>query len=379
MRRHREAAATGEEKAMRQHAAFRFIIAGFMLAASPALADWQDGGGEQWRQILAAARTEGKVVVVGRPDLAKPFAEGFKKDTGLDLEFLGGQGRDLASRVLREVRSGNVTLDIILSGASDISFVKDGYMAPLKPQFILPDVTDGKNWADGKLKWMDKQQTYMFIGGEYIFGWPVFNSDLVKTGEITSWKDLLKPQYKGKIAAWDPRSPGPGLAAASYVADMFGIDFVQKLYIGQGVTYARDGRQLIDWLARGTYSIVLGALPLEIERFQSSGVKNIVVGDLSDGPGALLGGSAVMWQPKGAPHPKAAMVFANWFASRQGQQIYSDVWETPSRRTDIHNPSIPDYVVPKPGVRYLDQYEEDWYVDTRPKVQDAITKALDGQ
>ncbi|HEY4134677.1 MAG TPA: extracellular solute-binding protein [Alphaproteobacteria bacterium] len=370
------AQATGWQVTRRQATGW-LAAALLVIGATPALADWQDGGGARWQDTLAKARAEGKVVVVGRPDMAKPFSEGFKRDTGINLEFLGGQGRDLESRVLREGRSGNVTLDIILSGAGDVERIKEGFMQPIKPELMLPDVTDGRNWAEGKLKWMDKAETYMFIGAEYIFGWPVFNSDQVKPGEITSWQDLLKPQYKGKIAAWDPRASGPGLAAASYLADVFGIDFVKKLYIGQNVTYARDARQLIDWTARGTYSIVLGSLPLEIERFRESGVKNLAVGDMSDGHGTLLGGSAVMWQMKNAPHPNAATVFVNWFASSRGQQIYSDVWQTPSRRTDVHNASIPDYVIPKDGVQYLDQYQEDWYVNVRPKVQDAIVKALD--
>lgn len=347
--------------------------------APEAVADWQDGAPAEWQTVLKQAKIERKVVVVGRPDLAKPFAENFQRDTGIELEFLGGQGKELSSRILREVRSGKVTLDVILGGASDISFVGQGYMQPIMPQFLLPNVTDRRNWAEGRLKWMDKSETYMFIAGEYIFGWPVFNSNIVKPGEITSWQDLLKPQYKGKIAAWDPRSSGPGLAAASYLAELFGIDFVKQLYIGQDVTYAREGRQLIDWAARGTHAIVLGALPLEVERFRTSGIKHLSVVNLADGPGTLLGGSAVMWLPKGGPHPNATTVFVNWFASNRGQQIYSDVWETPSRRTDVHNPSIPDYVIPKDGIHYLDQYAEDWYVNTRPKVQDAITEALGGR
>lgn len=349
------------------------------VAVQQARADWQSDAPPEWQNVLKLARAEGKVVVVGRPDIAKPFAEGFKRDTGIELEFLGGQGKDQSSRILRELRSGNVTLDVILGGASDIAFVSQGYMEPIAPRLMLPNVTDRRNWAEGRLKWMDKAETYMFIGGEYIFGWPVFNANIIKPGEITSWRDLLKPQYKGKIAAWDPRSSGPGLAAASYIADVFGIDFVKQLYIGQDVTYARESRQLVDWAARGTYAIVLGALPLEVERFRNSGIKHLTVSNLADGPGSLLGGSAVMWQPKGNPHPNAATVFVNWFASTQGQEIYSDVWETPSRRTDIHNPSIPDYVIPKDGVHYLDQYEETWYVNSRPKIQDEITHALGGR
>ena len=55
-------------------------------------------------------------------------------------------------------------------------------------------------------------------------------------------------------------------------------------------------------------------------------------------------------------------MFLNWYASQPGQIVFSSTWKTPSLRTDVHVDGIPDYVVPKPGVTYVDQYNESWYV-----------------
>jgi len=225
---------------------------------------------------------------------------------------------------------------------------------------------------------MDKGETYLFEPSEFLFGQPIFNTSLVKQGEITSWHDLLQPKYKGKVAAFDPRAVGAGQAAAAYVADLFGIDFVKLLYAGQEVTFTGNARQLVEWVARGTYAVGLGATPPEIEEYRTK-LGNIAVGDMKDGPGSLLGGSSVVAEPKAAPHPNAAQIFLNWYASQPAQQIYAEAWQAPSRRTDVHVPSMPDYVQPKPGVHYLDQYEEDWYVNTRPSVQAAIVEALGGR
>ena len=59
------------------------------------------------------------------------------------------------------------------------------------------------------------------------------NTSVIKPGEITSWKDLLKPQYKGKIAAFDPRRSGPGQTPVGYLAALFGHDYLKQLFIGQ--------------------------------------------------------------------------------------------------------------------------------------------------
>jgi ABC-type uncharacterized transport system YnjBCD substrate-binding protein len=145
------------------------------------------------------------------------------------------------------------------------------------------------------------------------------------------------------------------------------------------VTLAAHSRQLLDWAARGTYPIVLGTLPTDVEQFRRNGIINLAVGDMTDGPGTRLGGSAIIAEPKGAPHPAAATVFLNWFLSQPGQAIFAHVWQVPSRRTDVEDASIPSYVIPRQGVAYLDQYEEDWYENVRPKVAQAIIDALGGQ
>jgi ABC-type Fe3+ transport system substrate-binding protein len=240
-------------------------------------------------------------------------------------------------------------------------------------------VTEPGNWMGGRIKSMDKEGAYFFQGSYWVHAWPVFNSDRIKPGMVGSWKDLLKPEFKGRIAAVDPRSGGPGQAAAAYLVDVFGIDFLKQLYLGQEVAYTRDGRQLIEWVVRGNYDVALGGVQVDVEQFRTRGIRNLLVPELPDGPGSVLGGFSVLKQPKGSPHPNAATVFINWYASRPGQTAYSRVMLEPSARVDVDVPAVPDYVRPKPGIHYLDQYEENWYRETRPKVEEAIINALGGR
>lgn len=339
--------------------------------------DWKPAAGPDWAKTLEAARKEG-VVVAGHPQLAPKLTEAFQQDTGVKIQFFGGAARELDSRIKRELRSKQVTIDFLFGGASNLDMITQGALQPLPPRLMLDEVTDPAKWRDGKLKWADNAQQYLFIPNEYVFGWLAYNPTLVKAGEIKSWKDLLKPEYKGKIAAHDPRSPGPGLAYAAYLGELFDVDFVKKLYIGQDAMLTTDSRQLVDWVARGTYSFALSALPPFIERYRSENL-NVAVMDLPDGPGSLIGGSSVVWIPTGAPHSNGATVFLNWYLSQRGQQIYSDIWQAPSRRVDVSTQNVPSYVIPKPGVKYFDQYQEDWYLRTRPKLSDAIVEATGGR
>ena len=81
--------------------------------------------------------------------------EAFKRDTGIDIDFLGGEGREQQSRILREIRANRVTIDVFFSGQSMVSFVKEGLFNPIKPQLMLPGVTNPANWVDGHIKWVD--------------------------------------------------------------------------------------------------------------------------------------------------------------------------------------------------------------------------------
>lgn len=349
------------------------------LTGTASAQDWQAGAPPEWAQTLEAARQEGPLVVAGSPDMGKPMTEGFQRDTGLKLVFFGGNQRDISSRVEREVRSKNLTIDIVIGGASDLALVKEGHGEPIKPQLILPDVLDPKKWQEGSLRWVDTTQSTMFQGSEYVYGQPFLNAKLLKPGEIQNWKDMLAPQYRGKIAAVDPRQPGSGQATAAYLAHLFGLEFLREFYLGQKIVLTGDARQAVEWGSRGLYSIVLGGSPTDLETFKVAGIDSLKVGDMADGPGTTLGGFSVIWQPKGNPHPKAAKVFLNWYASRPGQIAYIASKGTPTRRTDIDVSGLPDYLKVQPGKTYLESYNQEFYLNTRPKLVKVITDAMGGQ
>ena len=341
-------------------------------------ADWQAGAGPDWAATLAAARQEGRVVVAGRAGLAKPLGEAFKRDTGIELDFLEGNGAEQTSRVKLELQAGKVTIDALLGGAANTDLIAPGLVEPLKDRLMLPGVTNPANWLDGDIKWLDNAKKFMPIPSETVVGWPVVNERLVPAGSLKSWQQLLQPQFAGKIAMFDPRILGAGQAVAAYLVEMFGFEYLRKLLIDQRATLTRDARQLVEWVARGSYSVGLAAIQSNVERLKDAGI-DVRVDDLEDGHGFLLGGNSVMWIPKGPPHPKAVTVFANWYLSQSAQEAYARADLSFSRRTDVPSDFLPDYIRPKPGLRYFDQYQETWYVEARPKLQKAMLEAFGGR
>jgi ABC-type Fe3+ transport system substrate-binding protein len=353
-------------------------FAGFVgLSGTAFAADWQEGAPTSWKTTLEAAKKESSVVLAASPELAKPLADAFERDTGLKMDFIAGGYNELDARFTQGARAGNPTIDMYFAGGTAVNNAKEGILEPLDTMLVLPSVTDPKNWVDGHIKWEDDAKKYIIIPNEYVHGWPLFDANTIKPGTLTKWQDLLKPEFKGKIAAYDPTVPGPGQAVGMFLANAFGIDYVKKLYQGQDVKIVRNPRQLVEWVARGTYPIALAALATHIEAFKKEGLTNLYVPQMEDAAGILLGGSALIEVAKNPPHPNAIKVFVNWYMSQPGQFVYADTWKTPSRRVDVKVDGIPDYVVPKPGLKYNEQYTEEWYTNFRPKFAEEITKVID--
>jgi ABC-type Fe3+ transport system substrate-binding protein len=261
-----------------------------------------------------------------------------------------------------------MTTDVRLDGSSSISYAKQGYLVPIKDELLLPNAADQANWLNGHMLWMDSEQQFLPVPAEYVAAFPLINTDVIDARSISKWADLLKPEFKGKIASFDPTDP-IGAATSVYVAKLHGTDFVGKLYKDQDIVLSRDRRQLVEWVARGTYPIVLGAdAAPELAQFREAGVTSIKALTMSDGPGNLIGGCSVASLPKQSPHPAAARVFVNWYLSKNGQEAYVAGMHQPSDRQDVANEGVPEYLIPKAGLAYFSSYEETFLLEIRPQL-----------
>jgi ABC-type Fe3+ transport system substrate-binding protein len=347
-------------------------------SAAFAEADWQAGAPAEWAKIFADAKKEGHVAVVGPSELAVPVAEAFLKDTGIQVDYLGGVAAVNQSRVAREVRSGNVTVDFMFTGTAELPLVKEGFFEDENAKLLLPGTADPKNWKDNKITWVDNTQKYMLRTQATVQSIPFYNPETVKP-PLTSWKQLMEPQFKGKIVAYDPRAGGPGQQMAGYIGAKFGIDFLKQLYVGQQVVFSQDSRQMAEWIVRGVYSVGLGVLLPDYVKLHNAGITNLVPAEMSDGPGSLSGSFSVFLLPKNPPHPNAQIVFLNWMAGHPGQAVYSHVEHQLSRRVDVHEPTVLPFTVPKSGIDYLDQYTEDWALNHRKQIVAQVLDALGGR
>ncbi|GGE59108.1 ABC transporter substrate-binding protein [Actibacterium pelagium] len=355
------------------------FAAGLAIACLPSFAlasDWPVNSSPEFEALLEAAKEEGRVIVMGNPNLGDDIAAAFEEDTGLKFQLIPAGRREGPARFQQETAADNASFDIYLHGPANADLRDAGKYLSLGDHLFLPEVTEGSNWRGGALAYVDNTRLYNPVPSRYVAGRILVDSRQVDPSSITNWTDLLRDDLRGKIIAHDPNFPGAGQTLATFLTAKLGAKFVKDLYVGQDVALTGDMRQTTDTIARGEYAVALAPIARHIVKYQAEGFDFIKVISLQDHPGYLVGGASAMTAPSSAPHPYAARVFANWFLSQRAQTIYSNLMSVPSDRVDVVEGAWPKFVEPVEGEDYLDTYAQDWWENDRKVFAAELRKAL---
>jgi iron(III) transport system substrate-binding protein len=355
----------------------RILTLTILLLSSGAFA--QDAA--KWDALVAAAKKEGRVVVIGPPDAAvrKALPDAFKAKYGITVEYIGGRGSDTTAKLRAERGSGIYTVDVAFGGSTGMAttYYGEKFIAPLKPELIDPDVTDPKKWKKGKLWFSDPEDMYVLrlfnTAGPIVF----VNTRLVKDGELKSAQDLIHPKWQGKIAAHDPTTTGSGNGQSTRFYLQFGEDFLKKLYVDQKPVIHRDRRQLTDGVARGTFAIALDGEDEQLRKLKADGLPIEAIYKFKDMGGTVSSGIGQMVLLDKAPNPNAARLFANWVASREGLEVFSRARGEVPIRNDIDAAAyLPIEIIPDEKLSYYDIHDWDAAVTARKKVMAIMQQLL---
>jgi iron(III) transport system substrate-binding protein len=355
------------------------------VAARPApRAPELKGDAAAFERVKEAAQREGHVVVAGPtiPEVRTAISEAFHDAYGITVDYLGLRSGEFMTRIGREQQLGSVTIDLYLGGTpSGWTQAERGQIDDIKPLLLDPTILNPAVWRGGALRInrspsnLPQDFNCCLQTAEWVFTDLFVNTAIVPASAIKSWKDLLKPEYRGQIASYDVRTSGPGRTTAAYLWALLGEQYLRDLFVGQEVVLARDDRQLGEWAARGTYPIALGVVAAGVEPFRAMGMPLERVFP-EDGPGVLVGGFGGIRKMKDGPNPNAATLFTNWFATREAQEIWEATMQEVSLRTDVPH-RVPEYIIPKPGVQYLyDDYDPDYAEKFGNPVSDKMQEIL---
>lgn len=315
--------------------------------------DWKN----QWERVVAAAKQEGKVSVyaagsgISREHLAT-FRDRFEAAfPGIRVDYIGGRSDDMLARLAAERRAGRFIADLYLGAGNSRNFPDRSVLQPVRPLLVSPEVLDMSKWFGGRFWFYDKEEEYSLIYSMAAVTIIAINTKLVGANEFTSYKQLLDPKWRGKIAGHDVRGGGTGSGNVLflYAHQDLGAEFLKRLYRDMDVTFSRNQEQMIDWLGKGRVAILLFPRKFDIDRARDQGLPVDLVNPFTMKEGyALTAGSRGIQIVNPAPHPNATTLYLNWLLSMQGQMGVEEFLGYPSLRQDTPTKKyVRDLVLPK--------------------------------
>lgn len=318
---------------------------------------WED----EWKKVVEAGKKEGKVVVSipASSELRKQMEEAFEKRfPGIDLELFPSSASKMLKRINDEFQAGVRYFDVHIGGAGSMirGFVGGHIVDPVKPNLILPEVKDPKNWWGGYMA-IDKEKRFTYTFAAFLVANFWQNTKLVKPGELSTYDDLLDPKWQGKIGWYDPRRPGAGQGVWEYMYRNKGEEYLQRL-AKQDLKLSRNRRQLAESLAREKLAVTIGVSYYSFRSFVDAGLPVKALPVFKEGTYGTAG-SGNLAIIKNHPHPNATKVFVNWLLSKEGQEVYTKSLSQPTRRWDVPTKWTADFgAIPAKDNLTLEQWNE---------------------
>lgn len=248
-----------------------------------------------------------------------------KRFPNLTIEFVRAGSVETVKRFVAERQAGRVGTDLI-HGADPSGFeyfAQRGWLDPRLAELPLTrDYRDG--FYDKKAGWVAMRATGVAL---------MYNTNLVAKDALPkTWKDLVEPKWKGRVAISDPTRAGSSFSHLYAMWRMYGADYLEK-FSKNDVFVAGDGTATRDAVARGEREVA-PVSEYDAFAFKKEG-KPVDIAWLEDGTIMLPAPLALV---KGSQNSEHALALAQYLLSREGQQVIADIILTWSARRDIKAP-----------------------------------------
>src|SRR5947208_11248720 len=295
--------------------------------------------------LIEGARKEGQVVLYSAlivNQMLRPLTAGFmKKYPFVKMSYWRADSEELIPKISAEVRADRGMAELCEgSGGGEIA-VEAGLT-----QSFSTSVLDAypKMYVDPKGHLAPTRLSYFSVA---------YNTRQVPAGKLPkSYGDLLDPQWKGRMA-WPYANTGRYLFMINLRlawGEERAMEYFKKLAEQKIINFASgSARTLVDRVIAGEYPIALNIYahhPLI-----SAGKGAPVNSQLMEPVPSAAGTVAVV---KGAKHPHAAMLLADFILGKDGQQIMAAAEYFPAHPEVEAQPQLAGIVPKKAG--YAENY-----------------------
>ncbi len=272
-------------------------------------------GADREARLVAKAREEGTLLLYTSMSTSESgqIAQAFEKKYGVKVQIWRNLSEAVIQRTVAEARARRHSVDVLETNAPEIELLaQEGLVAP----FFSPHFTNLHDYAlPAHRKWVSDRVNLFVVG---------YNTAKVKRNELpATYEGFADPKWKGKlgIEATDQEWLG---AVIKYWGEERGMAFFRKL-AAQKPDLRKGHILLAQLIAAGEIAVGLTAYSSNIDSIKEKGgpVDWVAVEPVVGRPQALA-------LTTNAPHPHAALLFADFVLSPEGMSLLNAMGRVPT-------------------------------------------------
>jgi iron(III) transport system substrate-binding protein len=275
-------------------------------------------GADRDQRLLDAAKKEGTLTFYTSMQTPEsgPLSRAFEKKFGIKVNLWRATSDQVVQRALTEARGGRNTVDAVETNAPEVeALAREGVVA----EHFSPYFKDFPDWAlPAHHKWTSARANLWVVA---------FNTNKVKREEIPpTYEGFADPKWRGRIGI-ESTDYDWMYAVVQFLGEQRGMDMFRKLSAMK--PDMRLGHALLaELIAAGEVPVGLTTYSGNADSVKKKGapVDWVAVEPIVGRPQAV----AVATR---APHPNAALLFADFMFSPDGQKLLNDLDRNPASKT----------------------------------------------
>ena len=274
-------------------------------------------GADRDQRLLERARKEGTLTFYTSLATTEsiPLTQAFEKKTGVKVQLWRSLSEEVIQRTLNEARARRHVVDVIETNGPEVEVLA---REQITAEFFTPHTAKYPPWAIPSHRlWVSDRMDFFVVA---------YNTNKVKREELpATYEGFVEPKWKGRLGIEATDQEWLAGVVKQWGSER-GLGFFRKLVAMR--PDVRKGHVLLAQLiAAGEIQVGLTAYASNAESSKRTGA-----------PIDWVALEPVVVRPQGlavsrnAPNPNAALLFADYLLSPEGQQFYESVGRFPSSR-----------------------------------------------
>lgn len=275
-----------------------------------------------------------------KEEVYRPIIREFEERTGIWVELVTGGSNELLTRLEQER----------VDPQADVMF--GGGVESLESCRELFETVHCAGCDQVPAALQDEQEAWVpFSALPLVL---IYNPKLVDPDHLTGWRDLERPEFRGKIAFADPTKSASSFTAVATVLQACGEETVLGFARNLGGEQLSSSGDVLTQVAAGEKLVGVTLEETALQRISDG--NNLALVYPAEGTSCVPDGTAIL---KDAPHPDNAQAFLEFTLSQPVQALLGSRFYRRSVRSDV---TVPDSL---PGELNLIDYDIPWVARNR--------------